>query len=88
MRSGEEAGRLVAGTRQVLRLIASGGACKVLLALDADPRMRETLRQAAQGAGVPVEDCESMALLGKLCRIAVPCAAAARTKAPDLGAQS
>ena len=37
-------------------------------------------RALAEAAGVPAEECESMELLGKRCRIAVPCAAAAEEK--------
>ncbi|MBQ9197007.1 MAG: ribosomal L7Ae/L30e/S12e/Gadd45 family protein [Clostridia bacterium] len=69
--------KLVAGTRQVQRQIAAGRAARVLLARDADDRLRQTLQALAEAAGVPVEDCESMAALGRRCRIAVPCAAAA-----------
>ncbi|MBQ9301207.1 MAG: ribosomal L7Ae/L30e/S12e/Gadd45 family protein [Clostridia bacterium] len=72
--------KLVAGTRQVQRLIAAGRASRVLIAQDADARLRQTLRTLAETAGVPAEDCESMALLGRRCRIAVPCAAAAEEK--------
>ena len=79
MLEAEKGARLVAGTRQVQRLIAAGGASRVLIARDADPRLRQTLQALAEEAGVPVEECESMALLGRRCRIAVPCAAAAET---------
>lgn len=63
--------------RQVQRLLNAGNARRILLAQDADERLRLTLTQAAQAAGVPVEGCESMAALGRRCRIAVPCAVAA-----------
>lgn len=63
--------------RQVQRLLDAGNARRILLAQDADERLRLTLTQAAQAAGVPVESCESMAVLGRRCRIAVPCAVAA-----------
>lgn len=69
--------RLVPGMRQVQRLLNAGNARRILLAQDADERLRLTLTQAAQAAGVPVEGCESMAALGRRCRIAVPCAVAA-----------
>lgn len=79
MRQTEDKGRLVAGMRQVQRLMAAGQAVRLLLAQDADERMQNTLRQAAEAAGIPVEPCESMAALGRRCRIAVPCAVAAET---------
>ena len=65
--------------RQVQRLLNAGKARRILLAQDAAERLRLTLTQAAQAAGVPVEGCESMAVLGRRCRIAVPCAVAAET---------
>lgn len=71
--------RLAPGMRQVQRLLNAGNARRILLAQDADERLRLTLTQAAQAAGVPVESCESMAVLGRRCRIAVPCAVAAET---------
>ena len=73
----EKQGAWVAGTRQVLRQITAGKARRVLIANDADARIRQTLAEAADAARVPVEPCESMAKLGAMCRIAVPCAAAA-----------
>ena len=71
--------RLVPGMRQVQRLLNAGQAARILLAQDADERLRQSLTLAAQAAGVPVESCESMAVLGRRCRIAVPCAVAAET---------
>ena len=68
---------LVAGMRQTLRMLAQGKALRVFLAEDADARLQQTVRQAAEAAGVPVEACESMDALKRKCRIAVPCAAAA-----------
>ena len=76
----QQEGRLVAGMRQTQRLIAAGRASRVLIARDADERMRRELRALAEAVGVPAEECESMELLGKRCRIAVPCAAAAEEK--------
>ena len=75
----QEAG-LVAGMRQVQRLIAAGRASRVLVAEDADERMLKTLRTLCAEADIPVETCESMEKLGRRCRIAVPCAAAAEKK--------
>lgn len=74
--------RLVAGMRQVQRMIAAGRASRVLIARDADERMQKELRAAAEAAGIPAEDCESMEQLGRMCRIAVPCAAAAEELSP------
>lgn len=74
-----ETGSLTAGLRQTKRLIAAGRAARVLVARDADERIRRLVVAQAQEAGVPVEMCESMAALGRRCRITVPCAAAAET---------
>ena len=71
--------RLVPGMRQVQRLLNAGQAERILLAQDADERLLASLTKAAQAAGVPVVSCESMAVLGRRCRIAVPCAVAAET---------
>lgn len=73
----EANGKTVAGARQTLRLIAAGQAEKVFIALDASPRVTAPVREAATNAGVPIEECESMASLGRRCRIAVECAVAA-----------
>ena len=80
MHEAEGRGAMVAGMRQTLRLIASGRAACAYIARDADERMREEVSRAAQAAGVPLSDGESMAELGRRCRIAVGCAVAARTK--------
>lgn len=79
----KEAGKtvcLVAGMRQVQRLIASGKAACVYIAKDADEHLRETVSRAAAEAGVEILTAESMAELGRKCRIAVGCAVAASTK--------
>jgi len=76
MQQTERTGELTAGMRQAQRLIAAGKARRVLLAKDADERLRQTVHAAAEAANVPVEECESMARLGRMCRIAVPCAVA------------
>lgn len=69
--------RLVAGTRQVLKAIGRGTASRIWLAQDASPRLREEILLAARAASVPVVPADSMAALGRLCRIGVPAAAAA-----------
>lgn len=76
----QQEGKLIAGARQAQRLMAAGRAARIFIAADADPRMQQTLRDAAKAAGIPAETCESMELLGRKCRIAVPCAVAAEEK--------
>ncbi len=71
---------MVAGARQTLRLIASGQAKCVFIASDAPQRVTQPVRAAAQAAGVPMDEGESMQSLGRKCRIAVSCAVAAEQK--------
>ncbi|MBQ7455726.1 MAG: ribosomal L7Ae/L30e/S12e/Gadd45 family protein [Clostridia bacterium] len=80
MQQSASASGMAAGLRQTLRLIAQGRAARVFIAEDADERMRQAARQAAEAAGVPVESAESMDALRRRCRIAVPCAVAAELK--------
>ena len=80
MQQANSAGKMVAGTRQTLRLIAAGRAERVLIARDADARIQQTVRVAAEAAGVSVEECPSMEALRGICRIAVPCATAAEER--------
>ncbi|MBO4837035.1 MAG: ribosomal L7Ae/L30e/S12e/Gadd45 family protein [Clostridia bacterium] len=68
---------LTAGLRQTQRMIASGRAVRVMIASDADERIRLSVQKQAEEAGIPVEMCESMAVLGRRCHIPVPCSAAA-----------
>ena len=51
---------------------------QLYVAADADARMRDEACAAANAAGVPVQMCESMTALQRMCRIAVPCAVAAQ----------
>ncbi len=67
----------VAGVKQVRRALAAGGAKKLFLAADADPRLTAPLEELARAAGVPVERAESMKALGRVCGIAVGAAVAA-----------
>ncbi len=82
--SGEKAGegRRVAGVRQVARAIGSGTAAQVYIARDAEKGLTDDIRRAALEAGVPVSDADSMAQLGRFCRIQVGTAAAAVLRDP------
>ena len=68
--------RIVAGTRQVLREITQGRARRVYIALDAQERILNEVRAAAEKASVPVEEISDMATLGRRCHIQVACAVA------------
>lgn len=76
MQQTQAAGRMIAGMRQSLRAVNAGKAVRLYVAADADARMRETACNAAKATGVPVQMCESMTALQRMCRIAVPCAVA------------
>ena len=73
-------GKIAAGFRQVMRAIAQGKAARIYVAQDAQESIRAQAIAAAEAAGVPVEQAESMAVLGPACRISVSCAAAAVLK--------
>lgn len=78
MQQAQTAGRMVAGMRQSLRAVNAGKAMQLYVAADADARMRDAACAAAKAAGVPVQVCESMTALQRMCRISVPCAVAAQ----------
>lgn len=79
MPAGLPEGKIAAGFRQVMRAIAQGKAARIYVAQDAQESIRAQAI-AAEAAGVPVEQAESMAVLGRACRISVSCAAAAVLK--------
>lgn len=80
MPTGIPEGKIAAGFRQAMRAIAQGKAARAYVALDAQESLRAQVIAAAEAAGVPVEQAESMAILGRACRISVGCAAAAVLK--------
>ena len=61
----------VVGVKQTRRAIAEGAAKKVLIAVDADPRVTEPIQQLCAAAGVPTQQVESMRELGQACGIEV-----------------
>ncbi len=67
----------VVGARQVLRSLREGTVEAVFLALDAAPRIRQPIEEAARAAGVPLTTVSTMEELARLCRVGVPSAAAA-----------
>ena len=69
--------RRIPGARQVIRAIRTGKAARVYIALDAQTAVTLAIRQAADEAGIPVVEVESMAELGRFCRIQVGTSAAA-----------
>jgi len=83
MQQSRVSGGLSAGLRQTLRAVASGRAKEVWLADDAAEKIRAEVIEACEKHGVALKTVASMDRLGHMCRICVPCAAAALTKDGD-----
>ena len=66
-----------AGTRQTERAVEAGNAAYVLLAQDAEERVKNRISALCAVYGVEVKRADSMKELGRLCGIAVGCAACA-----------
>ena len=66
-----------AGTRQTERAVEAGTAAYVLLAQDAEERVKSRISALCAVYGVEVKRADSMKELGRLCGIAVGCAACA-----------
>lgn len=67
----------VVGIKQVRRALAGGSASAVFLADDADPALTQPIAAACAKDGIPLVRVETMAELGKACRICVSASAAA-----------
>jgi len=65
------------GASQTVKAVRKGWALLVLVARDADRKVTEPVVRAAQEAGVPLAEVDSMRELGRACGIAVGAAAAA-----------
>lgn len=61
----------VVGVKQSRKAIREGRAAKAFLACDADPSITEPIGAECAERGVPVEQENSMAQLGRACRITV-----------------
>ena len=70
----------VVGAKQVRRALEKGTVAKLYIARDADPALLQPLVQAAVNMGVPVEQVETMKLLGTRCGSAGGAAVAALLK--------
>ena len=68
------------GVKQATKVVERGQAQVVYLALDAEPRVTQSLRILCAAKSVSVEEVASMADLGKACGIAVGAAAVAVIK--------
>jgi len=71
-----EHGSMVCGTRQAERALLSGVAAKLYVARDADPKVVRKAVDLARERGIEVVFVESMAELGRACKLRVGCAAA------------
>jgi large subunit ribosomal protein L7A len=76
----EEAGNLVVGTKQTLKLLHEDGLAEVLLAQDADAYVTKEIEELAIEKDVTITYVDSMKKLGKYCNISVGAAAAGRVK--------
>lgn len=70
----------VIGVKQTLKAVEKGEAERVYIADDAEERVVKDLKALCEAKGVPIHRVESMALLGKTCKIEVGAAAAALLK--------
>ncbi len=70
----------VVGVKQTGKAVREGRAVKVFLASDADPAVTGLIEAECAGRGIPVERGNTMAQLGKACRITVGAAVAAVLK--------
>src|SRR3990172_8249342 len=64
------------GASQTVKAVRKGWALLVLVARDADRKVTEPVVRAAQEAGVPLAEVDSMREVGRACGIAVGAAAA------------
>jgi len=71
------------GAKQTAKAIDRGRAGVVFVARDADRRVTEPVLRAARDRGIEVVEVESMAVLGRVCGIAVRAAVAAVLNATD-----
>lgn len=71
-----ERGKMVCGTRQSERALLSGAALRLYVARDADPKVVRRVLDLAKENGVEVVFVDTMAELGKACKLRVGCAVA------------
>ena len=67
----------VVGAKQVRRALEGGRVSRFFIARDADPQLLQPLVQKAVNLRIPVEQVDTMELLGARCGIAVGAAIAA-----------
>ncbi|MBA4537009.1 50S ribosomal protein L7ae-like protein [Bacillus aquiflavi] len=72
-----QANKIIVGTKQTVKAIKTGKASEVVLASDADPKVKTIILKTAEEMNVPVAKVDSMRKLGKVCGIEVSAAAVA-----------
>lgn len=70
----------VVGSKQVIRAVTDGKAAHVFLGKDAESFLYHRISDLCEEKQVPVTAANTMAELGKLCRVDVPTASAAVLK--------
>ena len=76
----KSAAKKAVGTKAVLRALTNREAACVYVASDIDTFLYQKVTRACSEAGVPVRKVESNKELGKVCGLAIGCAAAAVCK--------
>jgi large subunit ribosomal protein L7A len=74
-----QAKSIIVGTKQTVRAIKSEAISRVVVAIDADPRLTSKIVLLANEANIPVTYVDSMKKLGKACGIKVGAAVVAIT---------
>ncbi|WP_031517420.1 ribosomal L7Ae/L30e/S12e/Gadd45 family protein [Desulfofalx alkaliphila] len=64
------------GAKQTMKAVEKGRAKVVYVAKNAERRVTEPIIKVCQDKAIPIEEVESMQLLGKTCGIEVRCAVA------------
>ncbi len=73
----KEAPKIVVGTRQTTKALDSGSALVVFIAEDAEEKVTAPIVHACSQRGIEMQRVDTMAQLGKACRIKVGAAVAA-----------
>lgn len=73
----QTANQIAVGTKQTLKALQSGSASTVYVAQDAEERVVAPVKRLGAEKGIPVVQVDTMAHLGRLCRIDVGAAAVA-----------
>ncbi|WP_409290976.1 50S ribosomal protein L7ae-like protein [Peribacillus sp. SCS-37] len=67
----QNANSVIVGTKQTVKAVKNGLVSEVVLAADADPKVKAKVLEAIKEHNVPVHHVDSMQKLGKACGIEV-----------------